>query len=353
MPEPVPQAYYGDFEQPQPSPLERIKPIVEKAAEAVKKFGVKKFIAILALLLIAYLYLFVIPKSGSLEIQVVELDNEGAGIEGAEVVVLADGSAVGTGGTDADGYVRLGGIPSMRDLTVNVEAVGKFGRASKNVKLESGEAMNLKLAAPLKRDLEIAGAIPATVLAPKCSKTFTVEVRNTGAQEEAVEFVGDGLSGFTFSSEQKTVPPGGSEQISFTIGTGETAKGATGYARIKFTDLKVRLSLTGGEAPKLEVSPSEVRCSQVVCNQIITIKNNGKSTVTDIEASTRGAPALTDKIRFEGITAPTVAKALPPGGEAKFALVIEGVDVGSYTAFVDVDATCFSKSIGVRSERTQ
>jgi hypothetical protein len=218
--------------------------------------------------------------------------------------------------------------------------------------LESGASGSLRVRVPKKKSLELSGSIPSTVLAPKCAKTFSLQVKNTGDVDEEVEFVGDKLSGIQLRSETKIIPAGGAEDVQFTVETGDSSSGkATGTVRLKYTNKGMALDFPLAEAPKLEVSPTDVTCRELLCNYVVTIKNNGKSTVSDITATPRGSEALTSKMRFEGITAPLVTKALPPGQDVKFALVVEGTEGGSYTAFLDVEATCFAKSISVKSER--
>jgi hypothetical protein len=349
---PESQGGYG-FEEAPPSPAEKLKGVAKPLGDLVKRVGPKRIGLLGLLLVVAYLYFFVLPRPGTLTVRVLQLD-VGTPIPGAEVTVSGEGGGTVSGSTEDNGEAVLRNVPTGQSLSVSVDVGGRYGPAVSTVELESGGERTLTVNVPLRKKLEIVGTVPSVVLSPRCTKAFNLEVKNNGEESEDVEFVADGLtSPLEIRSERKSVPPGGTEVVSFTLVTNEAApkSRASGRARIKFTNTGVSLSFPIDEAPKVEVSPSDVSCSQPSCSQVVTLKNSGRSTVSDVMVTTRGSESLLSRLRFEGIEPPLVVRELPPGAEAKFALVIENTDVGTFTGFADIEATCFSKSISVKSDR--
>lgn len=353
MPPDQSEQYYGEMESNQPNPLDRVKTMLHPLIDGVKRFGVPKLVGILIILVVAYVYFFVLPKPGALDIKVVELDNENAVVVGAEATITSDGNTVGSAITEDDGAVHIGNLPSQHSLSINIDAGGKYGvMVVPSITLESGETRTITVRAPKRRSLEVAGSVPSTVLSQDCSKTFTIQVKNNGKTDETVEFVSDASGGATVRSESKVIPAQSADTVSFTLNTGQATGALNPKVRIKFTNIQVPLSLTvSTDAPKLDVSPSDINCREASCNNIISVKNGGKTPVSDISLSLRGSEALKGKMRFEGIDFPLVSNELAPGQEAKFALVIDDNPVGSNTAFIDIQATCFTKSLSVKSER--
>ena len=241
-------------------------------------------IAVVVLVLGAVLfYLFVLPKPGTIVLNVVELDNEEKTISDAEVSVLDDsGNEVATA-TVSDGSAVIQGVPSGVVLSVSVSpSKGGYAKGSEKVNLGSGERKTVDVKIPRNYAVEFPESIPRQSLGAGCSKTVSLKVNNNGNSDVEVELVSDNDNlNNALSYEKKTIPAGGTDSISLKITAPEEGTELGGAIRVKYTKTSTSFDAKIGEAPEMRVDPSEIQINPGETMQV-TINNYGKSDLTDI-----------------------------------------------------------------------
>ncbi len=260
--------------------------------EAVKK-NLPLIVVGLVVLIGAYVYLFVLPKPGTIDLEVLELDVKDKYFSDADVEITDEaGNTVATPILE-DGIAVVTGVPSGTDLTITVsptKAGYAMGRAS--VTLASGGRSSVTIYVPKAAALEL-GSIPEQTIGTGCSKTLSVTVTNNGETDFAVELVAepDDFRKAFWSEESKTVSAGSTESFSFTVTAPQAGESLSGTVRAKYTFAETSFSATLVEPPEMRVDPGEIdiRCSGGACEDVqVTINNYGKSDLTDLKYELSG-----------------------------------------------------------------
>ncbi len=331
----------------------KISELLEPLVEAVKKIGLAKII--LAVILIALAMWFIsLPKPGALSITVSELDGTQP-IEGALVSLQwPDGQLIGdafTSVTDSSGLVSFTNVPTQRNIMVSVEATGQFDLSVQDITLQSGEGKTqvVKLAKTSKLTLSPASLTGA--VSEACVKEASVIVTNNGDSNIDAVFVGDGALQNAVSSDAKTVTGGSSQNLTVLLDVSKSGKKKgqvlTGEMRVKGTNKKINLNLQVSEPPKIDVSPSSITCpaGRTLCAQIVTVKNNGDTTLTGLKI--QAASTITSVLENSDVERYYLTDSIPPGGEAKF-----GVRITPSTptiGVITITADCYSRQIDVQA----
>ncbi len=339
--------------------LGKIKEALKAIQTGIKKIGIVK-IALLIVLLLVVGWFLNLPKSGSLNLTVSELDGTNK-VEGVYVTLKwPDGQELGdafSGSTDAKGEVSFTNVPTERDLNIELDAsqaVGRFESSSESVKLKSGQTQTKKIYLAKDLKLTLAQSTITGTASESCIKDATATVSNGGDSDAQVTFIGEGdlANAITTSSSQLiTVSPGASENATISIDVSKTGKKKTqtitGDARIKGTQQTIGITLAVTEAPKITITPDSLTCSGVnaVCPKIITIKNTGQTTLTNLKIEL--SQGLDEAIDSGHIDTYFTTNSIAPDGEAKF-----GVKLLSSTpkiGVITVKADCFLKQINVQT----
>jgi len=250
---------------------------------------IKKNLALIFIILViaggAFIYLFVLPKPGTIVLSVAELD-AGKSFSDADVEIRDSSGNVIAALTLEEGSASAGGIPSGTDLTIALNTL-KAGYASvtRHVTLESGQTKTVEITVPKSLQLQL-GDIPEQTIGKGCSKTIAVSVTNNGDSDQTVELVADGDLKKAFGYEgPKTVPAMATESFSFTVNAPTGSDSLSGAIRAKYTAASAAFSATLMEPPDMRVDPSEIRsvCREGVCDAVqVSVSNYGKSDLTEL-----------------------------------------------------------------------
>jgi hypothetical protein len=171
-----------------------------------------------------------------------------------------------------------------------------FASFSRPVKIVNGESATVKAEVARDADLDIGEVTPALQnLGMGCTNSYTVPVTNRGKATAKVELLFD-TSGDVAPTVQSTpveIAPDATENVPFRLTAPRTedkrAVKIEGTLRPKFVATGKKLTLTLGEAPTLDVSPSSFRCNAGgVCKFAVSLHNRGNSPITDVKAEAQG-----------------------------------------------------------------
>lgn len=334
--------------------LSKVKEIFKPLTDIVNKIGLAKIILFIIVIAIGFWFVN-LPKPGTLFVKVSALDANQP-IEGALISLQwPDGNLLGdafTTITDSSGLASFTNVPTEKDIVISIEGTGEFRSNSVETKLSSGASKNedVFLARSVSVTLEprtLSGSVSET-----CIKEAKITVTNTGDSNLDAIFIGAGGLKDAISSEPVTVYPGSSENVTIYIDVSKTRKrkGETvnGQARLKTTDKAVTFNLQVSEPPKIDVTPSTLSCasSRPVCAQIVTVKNTGTSTLSNlqIEPSASVVNVLENGDVERYYTTDTIA----PGEEKKFGTRLIGTSAATI-GVITVRADCFVRQIDVQT----
>ena len=320
-----------------PNPMESAKGIIQKIGIAP--------IALIIIAILIYVAFTALPKSGNLTIHAIPYDDT-AGISDAVVTVLVDGARNPyTQDTDASGYAEFKNIPTGKELSIEIDAGSEYKIASTSEKLENGETKDVTI--------QVSKQIPATFKQPTitgsitetCVKPVNVEIENKG--EDAIEIT---LAGSGDLQDVKTEPQvigaGQSATITAQIDASKTGKKKNaqikGDIRIKGTDTHATVTFKVDESPKIEVTPTSISCSiGKVCQQIVTIKNTGTSSIDNYQVLL--SESITSSVQKQDFD---TVNSIPPGAETKFGITINAVT--DTIGVISINADCYSKKLDVK-----
>lgn len=331
----------------------KVKEALKPLTDSVNRIGLAKIILFVIIIAVGWWFI-TLPKPGTLFITVTELDGTQP-IEGALVSLQwPDGNLLGDAFstiTDSSGVASFTNVPSGRDLTIVVEGTGEFESARSNVILASEESKSEVVKLPHIGDVRLSPSTLTGAVSETCIKEARITVTNNGANPVEAVFVGSGALETAISSIPITVLPGSSENASVFIDVAKTGKKKaqvlTGEIRLKGMNKKVNVNLQVGEAPKIDVSPASLSCAagRPSCQQIVTIANNGASTLNNLKVEPSATVATV--LENSDVERYYTTDSISPGGEAKF-----GTTIISTTApiigVVTVKADCFIKQIDVQ-----
>ena len=296
------------------TPQEQVMALLETA-----KKNLPMIIGVVVLLAIIYVYLFVLPKPGTIMLNVYELDMGDKAFSDAEVDIIDAAGNVVANPILGDGTAVASGVPPGI-LTVKVKpSSAGYDTATGTIELKSGGSASVTVNIPKKADLIFKGTVSGQKIGSGCSKTFSIEVANNGEDVFDVELVAEEAdlnNIFTYSGPQ-TIDSKSTATFTFTItAPSEGTEIPSGKIRAKYTNAKTDFSATSVEPPEMRVDPGEIdiRCPAGKCGDVqVTIRNDGKSDLSDLKLELGGGVTETDLdiVGFE-------SKAIKPNGRTTF-----------------------------------
>ncbi len=331
----------------------RLHVVFKPLIEVISKIGLAKIMLFVIVLGVAWWFVS-LPKPGNLLVTVTELDGTQR-IAGALVSLQwPDGRIIGdafTTITDSSGVASFTNAPTEKELSIVIDGIGEYASTRVDTKLASAESRSEEAQLPKNMRVSLSPATITGSVSETCVKTSAITVTNNGESEVEAVFVGDGSLQTAVTTEPTTVFPGTSENVSVFIDVSKTNKRKgerlTGEIRLKGTKKNTRLNFQVGEAPRVDVNPSSLSCpiSRGECQQIVTIKNNGDSSLNNLRISV--SPSIASILQDGDVERFYPSDSIPPGEEAKFGARI----IASSTAIgvISVTADCFSRQIDVQT----
>ncbi len=330
-----------------------------KIGESIHKIGIAKII--LLLLIAAAVFWYVnLPKNGSVSILITELDSDKR-VSGAIVSIEdSNGQILQSTGTDSyqsltddTGRVSFANVPANRALTISIDtsaATGNYEPTSDlDIQLESEENLDQIVRLEKRTKLSLSPELISSQVTPTCVKQQSITVKNDGDDLEEVELVGSGGLQNAFTFTPVTVAPGSSENTTLTIDMTKANASSTvnGKIRIKGTNKGVTVRFTTIPAFQVVVSPSSLNCAagKNVCPSIVTIQNNGKSSLTNLKVEP--SESIVGAIDGGEIEKYYTADDVPPDAEAKFGVKL--VSTTQAIGVITIKGDCFSKQVNVQT----
>ncbi|NYZ77866.1 hypothetical protein H0N96_00490 [Candidatus Micrarchaeota archaeon] len=284
---------------------DRLTAVIEAGKPVVKKIGLLKIGAAIAVLAIILALIFLVPRSGTLSLSFHELDS-GNAVAGAQVSLIGSDSAVlESQYSNEAGVVVFINVPSRTTLGLEVDAGDAFKKKLDSVFIESGEEASKTV--ELERNLDVdlsAKSVPSTIPA-SCPQKLLFDAVNNGINSVEVELVGEGAFK-TLVSKKTIIEPGARETIESIVSfpTGDSGQ-KVGSARVKFTRKSVSLSATAVNPPELSVSPEEISESVKPGEEVkkqVSFENTGRIgevTIANADVALAGDIASIGQARFE------------------------------------------------------
>jgi hypothetical protein len=186
------------------------------------------------------------------------------------------------------------------------------------------------------------------------SKSLTV----TNNETSSVTFylIGDGGLANLVSSNQTTIPPGGSVAIPYVIDFTKSATtpsgSVTGNVRPYGFNQGDALTLNIVNAYQFQVSPTTISCSQgQTCTGYVTIQNTGTNTITGLSAPTpKIIPSSPGGTQPNIVITPTGGSTIQPGGSASYYYSIQVPSGGVAGGYVDFVGNCFKTKVLIQTQ---
>ena len=287
----------------------------------------KKSLPLIIVLLIViagvYVYMFVLPKPGTVMVKVYEMDMGDKPFSAAEVEISDDNSNVVAQPELDEGVAVATDVPPGK-LTVRVtpSSLTTYAKGVATINLESGKTATANIQIARAADLAFKGSISGQNIGAGCSKTFSIPLANSGVSAfDDAELVAEPEafnSMFSYDGV-KTVEAGSEATFSVTVNAPAEGQEFPGNSkiRVKYTNIAMDFSATVVEAPEMRVDPSDIsiRCGDKGCEDVqVTIRNDGKSDLTGVSYLFAGGVTEAADVEIVGFE----SKSIKPNARTTF-----------------------------------
>ncbi|HEV8289696.1 MAG TPA: hypothetical protein VGQ00_01950 [Candidatus Norongarragalinales archaeon] len=349
----------GNYEEQPPSLQERLRELLDNIKNGLNGFGkkigtrnLKIIAAVIAIVVLVFLAYSFLPKQASLKVIVLELDNEGKTVEGAQVVIcpastgscsLDSPSALQAPGITENGEVVFTGLPADTDLLIFVDSSSSgLGEATRLSTLKANEENVLRIGAPKNWKLLLSPSSIAIDATPGCRAEVRLNASNRGDSDAEFSLVSSSPLFQTVDSPQ-ALSAGADASSSFAIVVPASGASATSFdVRAKYTYAKSSVSLRLGEPLSVDVLPSQISCSRTDCSDFITVRNKGKSALQNLDVQIFEESKVQGSISLPGFER---GVSVNPGEEKKIIVSISPKGTGA--ALLTVSGNCFSKQVPI------
>jgi len=272
----------------------------------------KKSLPLIIVLLVViagvYVYMFVLPKPGTVTVNVYEMDMGDKPFSAAEVEISDDNSNVVAQPELDEGVALATDVPPGKLTILVTPSSPTYAKGRATVNLESGKTASTAIQIAKAADLAFKGSISSQNIGAGCSKTFSIPLANNGGSAFDAELVAepDAFNSLFSYDGVKTIDAGSEATFSVTVNApAEDQKFPDGSKiRVKYTNVAMDFSANVVEAPEMRVDPSEIsiRCGDKGCEDVqVTINNYGKSDLTEVKYVLAGGvtEADVDIVGFE------------------------------------------------------
>jgi len=350
-------------EESEPGLNEKMKPIVEVGGKilsqiitVVKKIGVWKIVAALAVIAGVYYYLN-LPQPGVLTVNVLALDS-GTPVNNAIVSLTSNGVSVGTPAseTTSGGIATFTGVPSGQNIQVSVDGTPAYGVLTDFVTVQSGQSLTVTENLPLNYQLFFNPSSESLTATPTCVMNKNLTVTNNQSSSVTITLIGSGGLSSLVSSQQTIIPPGQSVLIPYTIdfskGSFSSGSSVSGVVRPEGFNQGDSLTINFINSYQFQVSPSQLSCSQgQTCTGYITIQNTGSNVITGLKQPSKTLiPSTSGGLTPVLTITPTSGNSILPGGSASYYYslqVPQGAVAGGY---IDFNGDCFHAQVLIQTQ---